>query len=218
MDGPHLPAVGVPGELKVHAVLGGPVDRARLVGHEDHRARGVAVAKGRFEVGAGLVRDVALLDDEVVDARQVEARQLDARVREADHAELGHAVVPFVGAHVVFGVPGHEVGPVACLESRERVGRVPDLVGLVAGEVADERDEVGLGPVDLVDDALAVAAAADRREVGVADDGDPVAVELPREAGQGDGDRFERRRAIALVQAVADGGDGECGSAESDRA
>jgi hypothetical protein len=159
---------------------------------------------------------VALLDDEVVDAGEVEAGQFDARVRQAVHAEFGDAVVPLVGAHVVLGVAGHEEGPVACLESGEGVGGVADLVGFVAREVADERDEVGLGAVDLVDHAFAVAAAADRGEVGVADDGDPVAVESARESRQGDPDRLERWCPVALVEAVADGGDGQRGCAESD--
>ena len=90
-------------------------------------------------------------------------------------------------------VAGDEVRAVPRLQLRQRCRRRAEVLHAAVDQVADDRDEVGLGGVDRVDDLLGEAPAEDRAQVDVADHRDPVTVRRARELGQRHGDALHAR-------------------------
>ncbi len=184
-------------------MVDGLVDLHRLVGQQHAGPRAVPVAEG-----AGEVRPLALvLAGDVVHAREVEVGQLRAGVLQRVQAEPADLLDPLLGAGEVLVVAGDEERPVTCRQLGQRGGRGAEVLHAAVDQVADDRDQVGLGRVDRVDDLLREAAPQHRAQVDVADHGDPVSVRGARQLGQRHGDPLDLRSAQDAVGPVPDGPD-----------
>lgn len=119
----------------------------------------------------------------------------------------------------VLVIAGDEECPMTAGQARQRFGSRAEVGDGSVDEIADDSDQIGLGPVDRVDDPLGVGAAQDGAEVDVADDGDPETVRGPGQLGERDGDPLDARTAEHAVRAVSDGTEpGDGGSAPTARA
>lgn len=86
--------------------------------------------------------------------------------------------------------------------------RRAEVLHAAVDQVADDRDQIGPGGVDGVDDLLGEPTAEHRAQVDVADHRDPVAVRRARELRQRHGDPLDPGPAQDAVRAVADGSHG----------
>ncbi|CAM5493487.1 hypothetical protein SPURM210S_06244 [Streptomyces purpurascens] len=114
---------------------------------------------------------------------------------------------PLFGAREDSWLPVAEVRPVTGPQLGQRGRGGAEVLDAAVDQVADDRDQVGLGRVDRVDDRLREAAAQDRAEVDVADHRDPEAVRRARQLGQRHRDPLHLRTPQHAVRAVPHGPD-----------
>jgi hypothetical protein len=191
VERPHLPAVGVPGDLQVDAVRHGPGDLLRLVGQQQHRQvrvgagqRGRVVGVVARHAGAGRGPVVHPGDDQL----GAVAGDDHVPVVQGLPAERGHVVDPALGAAEVLVVAGHVHPGQPGLHVAERGGLLAALAHLAVGDVAGVRHDVGAERVDHLDHAARPAGPVDRPVVRVGQQHHPQPVEAGAQAGNGDVD------------------------------
>jgi hypothetical protein len=171
--GPNLPAVGVPGELQIHAQAGGLVNGDGLMGQQHHRARGIAPGQGASDVLGGTVLGKARRSV-VGNTRQVEslgpvpdgdalvAQHLQAHAIELVHPRSG------AGARVVLVVSGHEEDPVTGAQAGHRYQCGTQLLDGAVHQIADDGDDIGCEIIGGANDALDEFASEQTTHVHVA--------------------------------------------------
>jgi len=136
----------------------------------DAGERGVDV--GGIGSAPGLVVDAGHPD---AGGSQCERDVLVAQDVDAQGLPVVHPGVGLLRDELVVAADGED--PQRGVEVAERSERVGHLADRAVDEVAAQHDDVGVLPVDLVDDAAGEARVTDRADVQVGDAGDAQAVE-----------------------------------------
>ena len=199
VEGSHLPAVRMPGNLQVNAVRGGVVSNHRLMRHKHNGPSRVPITESPTQIGP--IPEVGAA--KIVDPGQVKPAKLKPLVAQRPNAKPSNLGNPLLIAGVVLVIARDEVGTPPRLDIGKRGGEPPKLGDTAVDEIPDDADDVGVNGVDELNDAAGMAWAGKRAEVNVGDNGQAGAIHGPRKLGKRKLHPIKLRRPKGGLDAVA---------------
>ena len=172
MERPHLPAVGVPGQLQVHPARGGLGHHNRLVCEQDRRPRGVDPGQGAVEVRRVAAPSPAMsltpTRSNAAPPRRMAVFSLRSGCTPSRSSSLSHEAVSstkYSWLPVTKNDPSRDQVP-------QRFRRRAEFLDGAVHQIAHDRHQVGLGRIDGLDDARGMRPARQRPEMDIGHHGD----------------------------------------------